>query len=181
MHDVSVTESAGSVSTVSTVTFDPDRQSVLVFHKQRELGIVIDAEYEAGVIWAKSAQETYQAMAFHVANLRAYYGDHNDWVTKAAESFAHTSASIVGWGNVTVTKDGPLSLFCQVRGGSFVFGIIFHAVHRSCTVEGCPMYANDNGAVWSYRPHDEIKVQLHKHRWLYPIGAPAPGTWSFHS
>lgn len=147
------------------------------------LTIEVDTEYETAVVWAKSAAEEYRRMAFHVQALRGAYGSEHRWYVEAAHSFARISESIVGWGNVIVTRDGDLSLFCRTRGNNpFVFGLIFHSIHNRCQVDGCPMYLNGKtGRTYHYGLSAEVKVQLHRHQWLYPADAPIPGTWSFHS
>jgi hypothetical protein len=134
---------------------------------------------DSAVVWTDQGRAEYQKMAYHVAAIAYYHGKGSDYHVAAADSFARVSESIVGWGNVRVARDGDLSLICSARG--LTFGIIFHKTHRSCTVEGCREYLSDEGRVWSYQRTDERKVQLHRHEWLYPIGAPIPGSWSFHS
>lgn len=135
---------------------------------------------DTAVVWTQQARETYQAMIWHVDQLGRAYGEEHKWTREAATSLAHVSSSIVGWGNVRVTRDDTLSLFCQARGG-FVFGIIFHGIARRCLVAGCTKYANDQGGLYHYGNRDQEQVQLHRHRWLYPLDAPTPGSWSFHS
>lgn len=169
--------------TSATVTFNPQLEEVTVTRKKTQTAMVVDTEYESGFTWSNTGLETYRAMAHHVATLASRYGQDSKWATEAALSFARVTTSLHQWGNLTITKDGPLSLFARTPGTNpFVFGIIFHGIHNSCTVEGCPMYVNgETGSTYHYRRYDEIKVQLHKHQWTYPVGAPVPGTWSFHS
>lgn len=134
---------------------------------------------DVAVVWTEDGRAEYQRMAYHVASLASVYGPTSKWATEAATSFAKISASMSGWGDVRVSRDGYLSLFCRTN--SIVFGLIFHPVRRSCTVDGCPMYANNEGKTYHYRLSSEIQVQLHKHQWLYGLDQPIPGTWSFHS
>jgi hypothetical protein len=135
---------------------------------------------DSAVIWTDQAREEYRRMAYQVANLSSYYGRSSNYHLEAAESFARVSESIVGWGNIRVGRDGDLSLICRQASG-FTFGIVYHRVSRSCTVADCPKYMHDDGHVWSYERTDSKPVQLHRHQWLYPIDAPTPGSWSFHS
>jgi hypothetical protein len=78
-----------------------------------------------------------------------------------------------------VSKDGKLSLL--VRSGSgLVYAIIFHPDQRRCTRPGCPAVINDDGRAWTYRP-ELPRCPDDRHEPSYPVDAPAPGTWSFHS
>jgi hypothetical protein len=168
--------------TSATVTFNPQREAVLVYNSQRETAISFDTEHNTGIVWAKSAVEEYQRMSFHVAALASAYGPDSPWAIDAAQSFAKIASSLTGWGNIIITRDGELSLFCRTRGENpFVFGLIFHSIRRFCHIDGCPMFAYDDGSTYHYKRTDEVKVQLHKHRWIYALDAPKPGTWSFHS
>lgn len=133
---------------------------------------------EPTVTWSPEGRQTWKAMAYHVAALRTAYGRHNDWTMDAALSLAHASTHLASWSQLRVMKDGPLSLYCV--GDSIHFGILFSSVHRRClaTDTGCKAVINDDGVAWSYMPGDVVE---HTHVLSYPLDAPKPGTWSFHS
>lgn len=127
-------------------------------------------------VWTEDARRTWQEMVFHTQKLANYFGPRSKEYVDAVASLAHISASLIGWGTLRVSKDGDLSLFCNT--GGFVFGLIWHGIQRRCTVEGCHAYANDDGHVWTYnRDHHRCD----NHKWAFPLDAPRPGTWSFHS
>lgn len=140
----------------------------------------------SAVILSQEARSTIQRMAWHVGALSTAYGAGHQWTTEAAASFARIMASMVGWGDVTVSRDGDLSLVCYERrpngGTGLQFGLIFHGRQRSCQVEGCGAIMGANDTIWSYSAeHFPITCEPTEHQWLYPVGAPMPGTWSFHS
>ena len=45
--------------------------------------------------------------------------------------------------------------------------------------EDCRAVINDDGVAWTYSPGDHMCTDTHVP--LYPLDAPHPGTWSFHS
>jgi hypothetical protein len=72
-----------------------------------------------------------------------------------------------------------LSLICTA-GNRLVFGLIFHGRRRICTNTACEAYINDDGRVWSCN-YERFPPLDHEHTPSYPLDAPTPGTWSFHS
>ena len=143
--------------------------------------ITVDSTSSALVL-TEAARKTWAQMAHHVAALRSAYGKDHKYTTEAADSFVHVASSLVGWGNVNVGRDGDLSLICnEVRpDGSFgiVFGLIFHGTRRACLNTGCKAVVNDDGKAWTYSPG---AFMCDQHDLTYPLGAPTPGTWTFHS
>lgn len=140
----------------------------------------------SAVILSKEARETIQAMAWHIGALSTAYGAGHKWTSEAATSYANIMSSMVGWGDVTVHRDGPLALVCHERlpsgGVGIVFGLIFHGIRRGCKTEGCGAILGDDGDIWTYSSqYSPILCEPQDHDWLYPAGAPMPGTWSFHS
>ena len=136
------------------------------------------------VVWSEDAANTLMAMAHHVAALGSAYGQDHHWHIEAAASFARITRDLVGFRNLRVTKDGPLSLlgiaYNKSPAGGLTFGLIFHGVDRRCTKDDCHAILSDEGNVWKYMP-DYSVCEDGEHSWLFPLGAPRPGTWSFHS
>jgi hypothetical protein len=124
------------------------------------------------------ARDEINRMSLHVEKMYAYYGASHEWSRRADGSLRRALATLFGWGDLNVYRDGDLSLLCQ--SGSLTFGLIFHPVRRHCVREGCDMYANDDYTTWSYRRVDE-RTDCGDHEWLYPVDAPTPGDWSYHS
>lgn len=135
---------------------------------------------------SREAQETVQSMLRHVQTLEAAYGVEHKWVKEARDSLLHVLSDLFCWhGTLVVTKDFvDRSLVCFIRqpngGTGLVFGLIFHSTRRHCTNDECDLYANDDGTTFHYRSHGEQR-DCGDHKWLYPLTAPTPGTWSFHS
>lgn len=129
-------------------------------------------------VWTQQAREEFVRMSEHVAALQAAYGHSSTWASAAALSLARASSSLHGWGDLRITRDGPLSLFCQSQ--SLVFGLIFHGISRRCTRDGCHAQINDDGHIWTYSTGQPVCADgLHTPN--YALDAPVPGTWSFHS
>lgn len=140
----------------------------------------------SAVTFTEEARTTWAAMTNHVAKLSGYYGAEHKYATEAAASFVRIASSLVGWGNVSVSRDGELSLICNERTASgqvgIVFGLIFHGTKRHCQTTGCGAILSDKGEIWTYSSqHSPILCEPADHDWLYPLDAPMPGTWSFHS
>jgi hypothetical protein len=134
--------------------------------------------------WAEQAREEWQKMTDHVISLASHYGPHHAYTVDAALSLVRAASRIVSWGDVRVFRDGDLSLLCnQVTADGqlgLVFGLIFHPQRRRCTRQGCQAVINDDGSAWTYLP-DHKTCPDGRHEPSYPLDAPAPGTWSFHS
>ena len=85
----------------------------------------------------------------------------------------------MGFGAHTrVSRDGDLSLFVSTASG-LDLGVIFHGQHRRCTNPACGALITDDSAA---SPFSSTSTVLdHEHTPSYPLSAPRPGTWSFHS
>lgn len=125
------------------------------------------------------AVSTIAAMNDHVAALGRYYGDTSTQYTKAAVSLGNALATLMltGFGDTArVYRDGDLSLY--VREGGFAYGLVFHTVHRECTV--CGAQLSHTGQVRYHRDGEE-RCADGAHVPDYDYDAPSPGTWSMHS
>lgn len=126
------------------------------------------------------ARECIAQMERHVSMLLANYGPNHEWYRCAAETYGQCIGRIMAFPMGPVTRvfaDGaPLSLY--IITGDVHMGLIFRAVRRHCTREGCKAYANDDGHVWTYNRDDP---RCEDHEWNYPLEAPTPGTWSTHT
>ncbi len=128
----------------------------------------------------RSAVDTIAACNDHVEKLLAAYGPRHDYYLHAEQSLRRQLSKMFSMffgGATTVSRDGELSLFIST-GSSFVYGMIFHGIRRSCTNEGCHARINDDGTVWTYMPDYAV---CDSHVLSYPLDAPMPGSWSFHS
>jgi hypothetical protein len=143
------------------------------------------AQGETIIRWSEQARDEWARMANHVAVLASAYGPEHKYATEAAASFARIAGQLIGWGNVVVGRDGDLSLICHTvsKDGSvgMVFGLIFHTVRRSCTRKDCHAVINDGGKAWTFNPNTYPMCEDGQHVPSYPLDAPHPGTWSFHS
>lgn len=136
------------------------------------------------IFFTDDARKVYVDMARHVMALSEAYGAEHPWTAAAALSYSLVAQRMLTFtGTVELNSDGPLSLigFQSRVSGQFVFGVNWSPVKRGCKVEGCRWYANDKGQPWHYGLAADMPVPLHRHQWDYPIGAPAPGTWSVNS
>lgn len=118
-----------------------------------------------------------------VTDIGRYFGESSEEYRKAEESWRHNLSHLFGmfFGSESwISRDGDLSLFTRTS-SRFVHGLIFHAVPRRCTKDGCKAYAHDDGHVFHYGTYDNTGVLDHEHEWSIPLDAPRPGTWSFHS
>jgi hypothetical protein len=107
------------------------------------------------------------------------FGRDSDRYRRAEETWRRSLSNMFGMffgGDSRVTRDGELSLL--VVTGGFVYGVIFHGERRTCTREGCKAVINDDGRAWTYMPDYPM---CDDHVLSYPLDAPTPGDWSFHS
>jgi hypothetical protein len=78
-----------------------------------------------------------------------------------------------------ISRDEDLSLVVQTASG-LVYGIFFHRTPRRCAHDGCQVLIDDDGTArtaWTDAP----ACPDGQHAPTYPLDAPPPGTWSFHS
>jgi len=137
---------------------------------------------EKTITYGEHAITVIRDMSDHVEKLARYYGEADIRYLKAAASHRRVMTQIVMAGfadTAHVSRDGALSLY--VSEGTFVYGVIWHAVKRKCTVQGCDAYLNDDGTFYTYTPTAERKVCDGPHVPDYPLDYPAPGEWSMHS
>lgn len=131
----------------------------------------------------KQAVDVILACNERVTAIGQFYGYDSDRYRKAEQSWRRNLSHLFNMffgGESWISRDGELSLYTRTSSG-FVHGLIFHAVRRGCTLDGCGAYANDDGHVWSYGTSGDTGILDHEHVWDYPLDAPAPGDWSFHS
>ena len=132
--------------------------------------------------WTEQGRAEFARMADHVASLAIAYGPNHPWTRDAALSFAHVTGTIVGWGDATIRRDGPLSLVCSAVG--MTIGVVFHRTWRGCTnvlADGqkCHAVIEDSGKVWTFVTGSPMCTGEHTPE--YPLYAPTPGTWATHS
>jgi hypothetical protein len=129
----------------------------------------------------RDAVDVIAACEAHLTALHDYYGATSTTFQKAWQSWHHNLIGLFirSTGVDThISKDGPRSLYVQTSSG-LVYGLIFHGATRHCTTTGCAALIDDTGTA---RPsHSTATVLNHPHTPSYPIGAPQPGEWSFHS
>ncbi|GGJ89915.1 hypothetical protein GCM10010123_19670 [Pilimelia anulata] len=127
----------------------------------------------------RDAVDVIAACSRHVQNLADYFGAGSPAHTDALQSWERQLSRLflMGLGaHSKVRRDGPLSLIVATAAG-VTFGLIFHSLRRRCTVSGCAAWIADDGKVSGTRGGPPG----HAHVPNYPLGAPQPGTWRFHS
>jgi hypothetical protein len=138
--------------------------------------------YEHVLTVTREAADVIAACARRCADLGGYFGEDSAEYREAARSWlgnlSHVFSMAFG-ARTRVTRDADLSLLVTCDSG-FVYGIIFHPVRRRCTQPGCKAVINDDGSTWTYMP-DDPACPDGQHIPCYPLDAPAPGSWSFHS
>ena len=136
---------------------------------------------EFRIMLTRDAVDVIAACEAHLSQLRGYYGHASEIYQDALHSWHRNLAAMLTMNtgrDTQVSKDGPLSLFVRTSSG-LVYGLIFHGATRYCTSDGCDAPIADDGTA---RPaHTGAAVRDHAHTPSYPVGAPRPGTWSFHS
>jgi hypothetical protein len=136
---------------------------------------------EFRITLTRDAVDVIAASEAHLAQLRDFYGPGSEIYQSALHSWHHNlSATLTmnSGSDTHVSKDGALSLFVRTSSG-LVYGVIFHGTARYCTSDGCDALIDDGGTA---RPaHTGAAMRDHEHTPSYPVGAPRPGTWSFHS
>jgi len=129
----------------------------------------------------REATDVTTACDAHVQSLGDHFGRESQIYLDAFTSWHHQLArlfSMTFGADTRISKDGPLSLFVST-GGGFVFGVLFHGAWRRCTTDGCAAVLGDHGM--AYPPYSGAPVMEHEHAPSYPLDAPQPGQWSFHS
>jgi hypothetical protein len=138
--------------------------------------------YEHVLTVSREATDVIAAATRHCAELARHFGTGSRQYQDAARSWQDNLAAVFSMAfgaNTRVIRDGELSLLvCSATG--FAYGIIFHPDRRRCTRSGCKAVINDDGHAWTYLP-DDAACRGEDHDPSYPLDAPQPGTWSFHS
>lgn len=138
--------------------------------------------YQHVLTVSREATDVITAASRHCAALAQHFGADSREAREAVWSWQDQLARLFGmaFGAAThVSRDGELSLLVSTQAG-IVHGIIFHREHRGCTVAGCQAVINDDGTAWTYLP-DAPACADGQHVPSYPLDAPHPGAWSFHS
>lgn len=138
--------------------------------------------YEHVLTVSRDATDAITAASHHCEKLAAWFGPNAREYLDAVSSWQHHLAqifSMVLGADTRITRDGDLSLLVR-SGGGFMYGLIFHPAPRTCTNHGCHAVIRNDGAAWTHRPDDPTCPQ-DQHTPSYPLNAPQPGTWSFHS
>jgi hypothetical protein len=129
----------------------------------------------------RSAVDVITAAEAHLDRLQTCYGPTSQTYQTALHSWHRGLAGLFSMNSgahTQVSADGALSLFVHTAGG-FVYGLIFHGTDRRCTTDGCHALIDADGAA---RPACTGAMVLdHDHTPSYPVDAPRPGAWSFHS
>jgi len=130
----------------------------------------------------REACDVIAAATSHCALLAQHFGEDSPEYHEAAGSWQRYLAGLfsMAFGAGTrIMRDGPLSLLvCSATG--FTYGLIFHPVMRRCSRTGCQAVIDDDGKAWTYMPGDPVCGDG-PHVPSYPLDAPSPGSWSFHS
>jgi hypothetical protein len=127
---------------------------------------------------AREAVDVIAACHRRIEALGEHFGWQSTFLQEAARSWLHLSAGLFAMNlgaHTRITRDGALSLHVAT-GGGLVYGIIFHPTPRTCVLPGCgTTIADDHSPDNSPVNHDGPHIPS------YPIDAPQPGRWSFHS
>lgn len=105
-----------------------------------------------------------------------HFGYQSTFFVDAARSWLHLIAGLFSMSlgaHTQIHRDGPLSLHVAT-GGGLVYGIIFHPTARTCVLPGCRATVPDTASAGA-------AVHEGPHVPSYPLDAPQPGQWSFHS
>lgn len=127
----------------------------------------------------RDAVDVITACERRLSDLGRGYGWESEIYLTASHTWHRCLAGLfsMGFGADThVAADGPMSLFVKSASG-FVYGIIFHADRRHCTVDGCGATIHDDGTTNTGRGNPPA----HQHQPSYPLDAAQPGQWSVHS
>ena len=138
--------------------------------------------YEHVLTVSREATDVIAAASRHCADLGAYFGEDSREYREAARSWQHNISRVfsMAFGPETrISRDGDLSLLVST-GSGFIYGIIFHRARRRCTHPQCAAVISDDGTARTHSP-DAATCPGGQHVPSYPLDAPHPGSWSFHS
>lgn len=138
--------------------------------------------YEHVLTVSREATDVIAAATRRCDDLARHFGASSRQYQDAARSWQHNLARLFAMdfgAHTRITRDGDLSLLV-CTGSGFTYGIIFHPDRRRCTRPSCAAVINNDGHAWTYLP-DDPSCSDGQHAPSYPLDAPQPGTWSFHS
>ena len=131
---------------------------------------------------SRDAVDVIAAATRHVQALATHYGPASAEHLTASSSWLAALSRLLSLGfgaDTRVHRDGHLSLLVTT-GSGFTYGLIFHGATRRCTAgDSCTATIAEDGtahALWS-----TAVLADHVHRPSFPLDAPRPGSWSFHS
>jgi hypothetical protein len=130
----------------------------------------------------REAADVIAAATRHCARLATYFGEDSREYREATGSWQHNLSQVfsLAFGAQTrIVPDDDLSLLVSTASG-FTFAIIFHRQPRRCTNDGCTAVIDDDGTARTPWP-DAPACPAGQHAPCYPLDAPHPGSWSFHS
>ena len=128
----------------------------------------------------REACDVITACGAHIHSLGTHYGIGSAIYHEATTSWYPLLARLVdlSFGADThIRRDGDLSLI--VTSDTLTYGLLFHPWQRRCTLPGCPARIGEDGTAFTTYP--QAVLLEHDHDPSYPLDAPQPGRWSFHS
>jgi hypothetical protein len=138
--------------------------------------------YEHVLTVSREATDVIAAATRRCDDLGRHFGAGSRQYQDAARSWQHNLARLFAMDfgtHIRITRDGDLSLLVCTDSG-FSYGIIFHPDRRRCTRPGCTAVINNDGHALICQS-DDPACPDGQHTPSYPLDAPQPGTWSFHS
>jgi hypothetical protein len=131
---------------------------------------------------SRDAVDVIAAATRHVQALATHYGPASQEHLTASSSWLAALSRLLSLGfgaDTRVHRDGHLSLLVTT-GSGFTYGLIFHGATRRCTAgDGCTATIADDGT--AHAPWSTAVLADHVHQPSFPLDAPQPGSWSFHS
>jgi hypothetical protein len=135
--------------------------------------------YEYVLTVTREATDVIAAASARCAELARCYGGGSREYLNAIQSW-HAQLpklfSMAFGASARISRDDELSLLVTTS-TRFTYGIIFHPDRRRCTVPGCTALIADDGTARASGP----ACPEEHHTPSFPLDAPEPGTWSFHS
>ncbi|WP_280383640.1 hypothetical protein [Nocardia wallacei] len=144
------------------------------------LAVIDRRPHQFAIHVTRDAADEIAKCEHHLAALADYYGHTSTQYLDAMHSWHSLVVGLFATrrgADTTVTRDGRLSL--SVSCDHLVYAAVFHGSRRHCTDPACHATASDDGS-W-HTPNDSVPILDHAHTPSYPLDAPQPGDWSFHS
>ncbi|GAA2349777.1 hypothetical protein [Dactylosporangium salmoneum] len=130
----------------------------------------------------RDAVDVIAAATAHVQALATCYGPGSEQYLTASSSWLAALARLLSMtfgADTHVRRDGNLSLLAHTSSG-FTYALVFHGATRRCAAgDGCTAAIADDGI--AHAAHATAVLADHEHRPSFPLDAPRPGSWSFHS